>query len=79
MNETFVTDMLREQLTKREQMIEVVSEEIGLVRNKLATSTNKRDYISLRKDLESHEAMRRDLRGEISALRQAIKKLEKED
>ena len=79
MNETFVTDMLREQLTKREQMIEVVSEEIGLVRNKLATSTNKRDYISLRRDLESHEAMRRDLRGEISALRQAIKRLEKED
>lgn len=79
MNETFVADMLREQLTKREQMIEVVSEEIGLVRNKLATSTNKRDYISLRKDLEFHEALRRDLRGEISALRQAIKKLEKED
>ena len=37
------------------------------------------NYYWLRKELEAFEEVRRQCRGEVSALRQAIAKLEKED
>lgn len=78
MDPNFVIELLKKELEARESSLEHHTNRIDALRNKLTTSVNKKDYIWLKRDLDWYEVQRRDLRGEISALRQAIKKLEKE-
>ena len=78
MEPDFVVNLLKKELDSRETSLKKHADIIDSLRNKLSTSTNKKDYFWLKKDLDWYEVQRRELRGEVSALRQAIKKLEKE-
>lgn len=82
MDEKFVPDLLRVELQTREEKLEKLTQEIHRLRDKLSTgdiSPGTNDYYWLRKELETYEEARRQRRGETSALRQAIVKLERED
>ena len=82
MDETFVPNLLRGELVLREEKLGKLSEEIHRLRDKIANTHDKNssfDVYWLRKELETYESARRELRGQVSALRQAISKLEKED
>lgn len=82
MDEKFVIQMLQKELDARDEKLEKLTQEIHRIRNKLSTgdiSPGTTDYYWLRKELEAYEEARRQCRGETSALRQAIAKLERED
>lgn len=82
MDEKFVPDLLKKELKTREDKLEKLTQEIYRLRDKLSTgniSPGTNDYYWLRKELETYEEARRQCRGETSALRQAIAKLERED
>lgn len=82
MDEKFVIQMLQKELDARDEKLEKLTQEIHRIRNKLSTgdiSPGTTDYYWLRKELETYEEARRQCRGETSALRQAIAKLERED
>ena len=82
MDEKFVILMLQKELDARDEKLEKLTQEIHRIRNKLSTgdiSPGTTDYYWLRKELETYEEARRQCRGETSALRQAIAKLERED
>lgn len=78
MDERFVSDILEAELSVRVTEFNEISEELNGLRNHMAISTNKGNYISMGNEKAELEKRRRELRGEMSALRQAIKKL-KED
>lgn len=82
MDEKFVPDLLKKELQTREDKLEKLTQEIHRLRDKLSTSDftpGTTDYYWVRKELETYEEARRQCRGETSALRQAIAKLERED
>ena len=82
MDEKFVPDLLRAELKTREDKLEKLTQEIHRLRDKLSTgifTPGTTEYYWLRKELETYEEARRQCRGETSALRQAIAKLERED
>ena len=82
MDEMFVPNLLRRELDSREEQMVKVTYEINRIRDKFSEWDMKpgtTDYYWLRKELEVYEKARRELRGEVSALRQAIAKLERED
>ena len=78
MDERFVSDILEAELSVRVTEFNEISEKLNGLRNHMAISTNKGNYISMESEKTELEKRRRELRGEMSALRQAIKKL-KED
>lgn len=82
MDESFVPTLLKNELETREERLSKVTEEIHRMRDKIADVQSYSafsDVYWLRKELEVYEKTRRELRGEVSALRQAIAKLERED
>lgn len=82
MDEKFVPDLLKKELKTREDKLEKLTQEIHRLRDKLSTgdfAPGTTDYYWLRKELETYEEARRQCRGETSALRQAIAKLDRED
>lgn len=79
MTETFVTDLLRTELETRQTSLSNLEIVISATRNKMTTTTNKRDYVYFKAELDKYETKRRELRGEVSALRQAIKRLERSE
>lgn len=82
MDEKFVIRMLQKELDARDEKLEKLTQEIHRIRNKfseLDIQPGTTDYYWLRKELETYEEARRQCRGETSALRQAIAKLDRED
>lgn len=82
MDESFVPNLLKNELETREERLSKVTEEIHRMRDKIADVQSYAafsDVYWLRKEMEVYEKARRELRGEVSALRQAIAKLERED
>lgn len=79
MTEAFVSDLLQHELDARKIRLESLDVQISVLRNRSTRTTNKKDYILYKTELDNLESERRNLRGEISALRQAIKKLERSD
>lgn len=77
-HETFAKDLLNEELVKRKSEFDRLSDEACILRNEMAISTSKALYSTLKSDIDQIDRRRRELRGEMSALRQAISKLEKE-
>lgn len=78
MDERYVIDLLKDTLDDKQEELNRTTKSIDHIRNRIHISTDKKDYIQLKKDLDILENDRRELRGKVSALRQAIKKLEKE-
>lgn len=78
MDEKYAVNLLKDTLEEKELELSRTANSINFLRNKIAISTNKSDYFWLKKDLDVLETDRRELRGQVSALRQAIAKLEKE-
>lgn len=78
MDERFVSDILEAELRARVNEFNEISEKLNGLRNHMAISTNKGNYISMSSEKAELEKRRRELRGEMSALRQAIKKLKEE-
>lgn len=76
MDELYAINLLKDELYEQQKSLDRTTDSINYLRNKLSISTNKQDYISMKKDLDEIEKDRRELRGRCSALRQAIKKLE---
>ena len=79
MEEDFVVNLLRQELESRELRFNDISKTIDKLRNNMAIETRKSAYFTMQHDKEAYEKIRRELRGEMSALRQAIKKLEDND
>jgi predicted nucleic acid-binding Zn-ribbon protein len=78
MDERYVIDLLKDTLNEKQEELDRTTKSIDHIRNRIHISTDKKDYIWLKKDLDVLENDRRELRGKVSALSQAIKKLEKE-
>lgn len=82
MDESFVPNLLKRELENREERLSKVTEEISRMRDKIANTNafgNFSDVYWLRKEMEVYEKARRELRGEVSALRQAITRLERSE
>lgn len=82
MDESFVPNLLKNELENREERLSKVTEEISRMRDKIANVHafgSFSDVYWLRKEMEVYEKARRELRGEVSALRQAIARLEREE
>lgn len=79
MDEKYAVNLLKDTLHDKELELERATKSINYIRNKISISLNKTDYFWLKKDLDVLETDRRELRGQVSALRQAIAKLEKEE
>lgn len=77
-HETFAKDILGRELNTRKLEFDRLSDEVCLLRNEMMISTSKALYSTLKSDIDQIDKRRRELRGEMSALRQAISKLEKE-
>ena len=77
-HESFAKDILERELNTRKLEFDRLSDEVCLLRNEMMISTSKALYSTLKSDIDQIDKRRRELRGEISALRQAISKLEKE-
>lgn len=78
MDEKYVINLLKDTLNDKQEELDRTTKSIDHIRNRIHISTDKKDYIWLKKDLDALEYDRRELRGKVSALRQAIKKLERE-
>lgn len=82
MDETFVPNLLRGELVLREDKLGKLTDEIHRLRDKISNihdNSSSFDVYWLRKELETYESARRELRGQVSALRQAIARLEREE
>ena len=82
MDESFVPNLLKNELETREERLSKVTEEIHRMRDKISDIQSYAafaDVYWLRKEMEVYEKARRELRGEVSALRQAITKLERSE
>lgn len=82
MDETFVPNLLRGELVLREDKLGKLTDEIHRLRDKISNihdNSSSFDVYWLKKELETYEKARRELRGQVSALRQAISRLEKEE
>lgn len=82
MDESFVPNLLRNELENREERLSKVTEEIHRMRDKIAYVQPSGEFVTtywLRKEMEVYEKARRELRGEVSALRQAIARLERSE
>lgn len=77
-HESFAKDILERELNTRKLEFDRLSDEVRLLRNEMMISTSKALYFTLKSDINQIDKRRRELRGEMSALRQAISKLEKE-
>ena len=77
-SETFARDMLENELNVRKKEFDRLSDEVCTLRNEMMISTSKALYSTLKSDIDHIDKRRRELRGEMSALRQAIAKLEKD-
>lgn len=77
-HETFAKGILERELNTRKLEFDRLSDEVCLLRNEMMISTSKALYSTLKSDIDQIDKRRRELRGEMSALRQAISKLEKE-
>lgn len=77
-HESFAKDILERELKTRKLEFDRLSDEVCLLRNEMMISTSKALYSTLKSDIDQIDKRRRELRGEMSALRQAISKLEKE-
>lgn len=78
-HENFVKDILEHELDTRIGELEKLTEDVVALRNKMTITTSKQLYSVLKSDIDQIDKRRRELRGEISALRQGIKKVMKED
>ena len=78
-HENFVKDILEHELDIRIGELEKLTEDGVALRNKMTITTSKQLYSVLKSDIDQIDKRRRELRGEISALRQGIKKVMKED
>ena len=83
MDETFVPELLKKELETREEKLEMLTKEIHRLRDKISgrddIQPGSTDFYWLKKELGAFEEARRQCRGEVSALRQAIAKLERGD
>jgi predicted nucleic acid-binding Zn-ribbon protein len=82
MDESFVPNLLRTELETREERLSKVNDEVHRMRNKIAHIQPSGEFSNvywLRKEMEVYEKARRELRGEVSALRQAIARLERSE
>ena len=79
MDEFYVVNLLKDTLDDKNRELQKATDAIHFLRDKIAdANTSFNDIKWLSKDLEIIEGDRRELRGQCSALRQAISKLEKE-
>ena len=78
MDKAYVPNLLRDILVDKNVELEKETFKINYLRNEISSSTS-RDYENLKTELDASERARRLLRGQVSALRQAIAKLEKEE
>lgn len=78
-HETFARDILVKELETRRFEFVRLSDEACTLRNEMMISTSKALYSTLKSDIDQIDKRRRELRGEMSALRQAIAKLEKDE
>jgi predicted nucleic acid-binding Zn-ribbon protein len=78
MDKRYVPNLLRDILADKNVELEKETWKINYLRNEISSSTS-RDYENLKTELDTSERTRRLLRGQVSALRQAIAKLEKEE
>ena len=79
MDEFYVVNLLKDTLDDKNRELQKTTDAIHFIRDKIADAdTSFNDIKWLSKDLEILEADRRELRGQTSALRQAIAKLERE-
>lgn len=80
MDELYVINLLKDTLDDKTEELEKTTNAVHFIRGKLEDAeTNFNDAKWLSKDLTVLENDRRELRGQCSALRQAIAKLERED
>ena len=79
MNKSYVPNLLRDILVDKNVELEKETFKINYLRNEISSSINLQDCENLRTELDACERARRLLRGQVSALRQAIAKLEKEE
>jgi predicted nucleic acid-binding Zn-ribbon protein len=79
MDKYYVVNLLRDILADKNVELEKETWKINYLRNEISISTSRQDYGNLKTELDSCEQNRRLLRGQVSALRQAIAKLEKEE
>lgn len=82
MDESFVPNLLKKELENREERLSKVTDEIHRMRDKIAdvqSYAGFSDVYWLRKEMEVYENARRELRGEVSALRQAIARLDRSE
>lgn len=79
MDKRYVPNLLRDILADKNVELEKETWKINYLRNKISISTSRQDYGNLKTELDACEQSRRLLRGQASALRQAIAKLEKEE
>jgi predicted nucleic acid-binding Zn-ribbon protein len=78
-HENFVKDILEHELDIRIGELEKLTKDAVALRNKMTITTSKQLYSVLKSDIDQIDKRRRELRGEISAIRQGIKKVMKED
>ena len=78
MDKAYVANLLMDILVDKNVELEKETFKINYLRNEISSSTS-RDYEYLKTELDASERARRLLRGQVSALRQAIAKLEKEE
>lgn len=78
-SETFATDILQNELDLRTVEFDRLSEELNSIRNCMAICTSLSLYSCMESSKGAIEKRRRELRGEMSALRQAITKLKRPD
>ena len=79
MDEFYVVNLLKDTLDDKNRELQKTTDAIHFLRDKIADAdTSFNDVKWLSKDLEILETDRRELRGQTSALRQAIAKLERE-
>ena len=78
-HENFVKDILEHELDVRVDELNRITEDVNRLRNRMMITTSKELYFTFKSDIDVIDKRRRELRGEISALRQGIKKLERED
>lgn len=78
-SETFAKDILQHEFDIRVDEFNKLSQELSNLRNHIAICTSKSNYECMESDRTRMEQRRRELRGEMSALRQAIAKLGEKD
>lgn len=78
-SETFAMDILQNELNTRIEEFNNLSEELNGIRNHMAICTSLSLYSCMESTKGAIEKRRRELRGEMSALRQAIAKLKRPD